>query len=218
MINKFPTARFFVRAGCSAWFILGSVAVLPFVINVYWNIVQELNVWKLPLYGLTCILGSIGLICFVLASITIRVQSQGSRQLEAGSLLDASMTKAIHPRIRERLRGYRFWSAALMSIFVILGMLSVICALAAVTYADQLQKSGWLKVIILVAACSSGLIAAFNLQGKSADIWRAFRNLEQAILEYEYNGSMDSEGLLRAYKESEDIVGFFEFKEPRSSK
>jgi hypothetical protein len=69
-----------------------------------------------------------------------------------------------------------------------------------------------------VAACSSALITAFGLQGKSADIWRAFRHLEQAILEHEYNASIDAESLLRAYKESEDIVGFFEVKESKANK
>lgn len=218
MINRFPTARFFIRAGCSAWLILGSVAVLPFTINVLWNIVQKLNVWQLPLYGLTCILGRIGLICFVLSLVVISCRRLDSRQLEARDSIDMSMINTIHPRIRERLRGYRFWSAALMGIFVTLGMLSVICSLAAATYTDALENLKLLKVTILVAACCSALITAFNLQGKSADIWHAFRQLEQAILEHEYNVSIDAESLLRAYKESEDIVGFFEFKEPKSNK
>jgi hypothetical protein len=179
---------------------------------------KKLNVWQLPLYGLTCILGGIGLVCFVLAMILIGCRKLDSRQLEAGDSIDMSMSKAIHPRIRERLRGYRFWSAALMGLFVTLGILSVICALAAATYTQELQDHKLLKVTILVAACCSALITAFNLQGKSGDIWRAFRHLEQAILEYEYNASRDAESLLRAYKESEDMVGFFEFKEPKSTK
>ena len=218
MINRFPTARFFIRAGCSAWLILGSVAVLPFIINVLWNIVQKLNVWQLPLYSLTCILGSIGLICFVLSLAIISCRKLGSRQLEDRGPNDMNMTNAIHPRIRERLRGYRFWSATLMGIFVTLGMLSVVCSLAAATYTDELIKVNLLKLTILVAACCSALITAFNIQGKSADIWHAFRHLEQAILEHEYNASIDAESLLRAYKESEDMVGFFEFKEPKSNK
>ena len=105
-----------------------------------------------------------------------------------------------------------------MGIFISLGILSVICALAAATYTKELQDRELLKVTILVAACCSALITAFNLQGKSSDIWHAFRHLEQAILEHEYNPSMDAESLLRAYKESEDMVGFFEFKEPKSNK
>lgn len=219
MINRFPTARFFIRAGCSAWFILGSVAVLPFTINVLWNIVQKLNVWQLPLYGLTCIiLGSIGLLCFVLSLAIISCRKLGSGQLEARSPNDMSVTNTIHPRIRERLRGYRFWSATLMGTFVTLGMLSVVCSLAAATYTDELKERDLLKLTILVAACCSALITAFNLQGKSADIWHAFRHLEQAILEHEYNASIDAESLLRAYKESEDMVGFFEFKEPKLNK
>jgi hypothetical protein len=83
---------------------------------------------------------------------------------------------------------------------------------------EELRKSNLLKLTVLVAACSSALITAFDLQGKSADIWHAFRHLEQAILEHEYNASIDTESLLRAYKESEDIVGFFEFKESKVNK
>lgn len=215
---RLPSARFFFRVGCSAWIILGSVAVLPFAIDVLWNIVQKVNVWQLPLYSLTCVLGGIGLLSFILASVLVGFCKIDHRSLETGYSVDASMIKTIHPRIRERLRGYRFWSAALMGIFISLGILSVICALAAATYTQELQDRKLLKVTILVAACCSALITAFNLQGKSGDIWRAFRHLEQAILEHEYNDSMDAESLLRAYKESEDMVGFFEFKEPRQNK
>ena len=218
MINRFPSAKFFIRAGCSAWLLLGSVAVLPFVIDMLWKVVQKLNVWRLPLYGLTCVLGSIGLVSFILALVVLGFRKTDSRLLETRDSVDASMIMAIHPRIRERLRGYRFWSAALMGIFITLGILSVICALAAATYTKELQDRELLKVTILVAACCSALITAFNLQGKSSDIWHAFRHLEQAILEHEYNPSMDAESLLRAYKESEDMVGFFEFKEPKSNK
>jgi len=217
-MNRLPSAKFFIRVGCSAWIILGSVAVLPFAITVLWEIVQKLNVWQLPLYGLTCVLGGIGLVSFILASVLVVCRKIDSSSLETGSSVDTSLIKAIHPRIRERLRGYRFWSSALMGIFISLGILSVICALAAATYTKELQDRELLKATILVAACCSALITAFNLQGKSGDIWRAFRHLEQAILEHEYNASMDADSLLRAYKESEDIVGFFEFKEPRSNK
>ncbi len=192
--------------------------MLPFAINVLWNNIQKLNVWHLPLYGLTCILGGIGLLCFVMSLVAISCRMLDSRQLKTRDSIDIRMTNTIHPRIRERLRGYRFWSAALMSIFVALGILSVICSLAAATYTEELRKSNLLKLTVLVAACSSALITAFDLQGKSADIWHAFRHLEQAILEHEYNASIDAESLLRAYKESEDIVGFFEFKESKVNK
>ena len=74
------------------------------------------------------------------------------------------------PRIRERLRGYRFWSGALMAIFVTLGILSVICALAAATFTKELQDLQLLKITILVPACCSALITAFNLQGKSSQV------------------------------------------------
>lgn len=192
--------------------------MLPFVIDMLWKIVQKLNIWRLPLYGLTCVIGSIGLVSFMLALFVLGFRKSYSRILEARDSVDARMINPVHPRIRERLRGYRFWSAALMGIFVTLGILSVICALAAATYTTELQNHKLLKITILVAACCSALITAFNLQGKSGDIWRAFRHSEQAILEHEYNPSMDAESLLRAYKESEDMVGFFEFKEPKSNK
>jgi hypothetical protein len=41
MANRLPSARLFIKAGCSAWLILGSVAVLPVVINALWNLVQK---------------------------------------------------------------------------------------------------------------------------------------------------------------------------------
>ena len=151
--------------------------MLPFVIDMLWKIVQKLNVWRLPLYGLTCVLGSIGLVSFILALVVLGFRKSDSRMLETRDSVDARMVNPVHPRIRERLRGYRFWSGALMAIFVTLGILSVICALAAATFTKELQDLQLLKITILVAACCSALITAFNLQGKSGDIWRAFRHL-----------------------------------------
>ncbi|MDJ0901179.1 MAG: hypothetical protein QNJ55_20460 [Xenococcus sp. MO_188.B8] len=130
--------------------------------------------------------------------------------------LNDDFVKHIHQRIRKRLKGYRFWSTTLMCIFVFLGVVSVISALIAATYTDALSQSIWLKVFILVSAVSSALITAFNLQGKSSDVWRAFRHLEQAILEYDLSPHPDHykpdiDKLLLAYKEAENMVGFFKF-------
>jgi len=77
--------------------------VLPFAINVLWNNIQKLNVWHLPLYGLTCILGGIGLLCFVMSLVAISCRIPDSRQLKARDLIDISITITIHPRISSRL-------------------------------------------------------------------------------------------------------------------
>jgi len=83
MLNRFPTARFFFKAGYSAWLILWSVAVVPVVIDALWKTLHDLNVWRLPFYDLTCyILGGIGLLCFVLALVAIICRKPNLRKLE----------------------------------------------------------------------------------------------------------------------------------------
>lgn len=188
---------------------------IPIVLHELSLIIDYLNVWNLPLRSITIVLGAFGLVCFMCSLLKVESDQTSSHVLESPKLND-DFGKDIHRRIRKRLKGYRFWSTTLMCIFVFLGVVSVISALIAATYTDALSQSIWLKVFILVSAVSSALITAFNLQGKSSDVWRAFRHLEQAILEYDLSSHPDHykpdiDKLLLAYKEAENMVGFFKF-------
>jgi hypothetical protein len=206
------------RIGIAAWLLLIGIVVVPIVLHQLSFVIDSINVWNLPLRHLAAFLGIGGVACFVFSWLKVEVSgtSSSDSQLPETPEIDKDFGKKIHPRIRERLKGYRFWSGFLMSLFVLLGMVSVISALIAATYTDALKQGIWLKFLILTSAVSSALITAFNLQGKSSDVWRAFRHLEQAILEYELNSS-DVNKLLAAYKEAENMVGFFEFKDEKNS-
>jgi hypothetical protein len=117
----------------------------------------------------------------------------------------------IPSRVRARLKGYRFWSAVLVILVVLLGVVSVVSALIAATFTDELKGGSWLKVLTFISAVSVSLLNAFNLQGKASDVWSAFRHLEYAVLEYS-EGGMDKKQLLSAYKEAENMVKFVGFK------
>lgn len=208
------TKRTLVKIGIAAWLLLAGIVIVPIALHQLNFIINYTNVWHLPLRQIAAFLGGGGVACFILS--LLREETEGTSSNNSHYLktvgLDNDFTKNIHPRIRARLKGYRFWSGALISLFILLGMVSVISALIAATYTDALKQGIWLKVCILISAISSALMTAFNLQGKSSDVWRAFRHLEQAIIEYEIIPSPDLEKLFLAYKEAENMIGFFEFK------
>ncbi len=125
---------------------------------------------------------------------------------------DTSGSRQVPHRIKERAKSYRMWSTLLQVIFIGLAITSVVTALVAATYTDQLQNGVWLKALTFTSALCTGLLNYFNLQGKTSDIWGAFRHLEQAILEYSDGTNPDIDKLIASHKEAESMVGFISFK------
>ncbi|XGV99433.1 MAG: hypothetical protein ACAF41_10910 [Leptolyngbya sp. BL-A-14] len=126
---------------------------------------------------------------------------------------NSSDFRQVPRQIRERVKRYGIWAGILQALFIVLAIASVVTSLVAATFTDELKNGVWLKALTFTAALLTALLNSFNVQGKASDVWRAFRHLEQAILEYSEGKTPDIDKLLSAHKEAENMVGFVSFKD-----
>jgi hypothetical protein len=115
------------------------------------------------------------------------------------------MERAIPEEIRRQLSIWNNIARFNRWLYFILGVAGVLCPLVVASFADVLET--WqVRVLSFAAAASVAIFSAFEL-GNLTTRWReAWKHLNAARLDYEL-GIIDVQGLAKAYREGEAIIG-----------
>lgn len=115
------------------------------------------------------------------------------------------MEKVIPDEITKQLSRWNLIASFHRMTHVALGLIGVLCPLVVASFADSLAT--WqVRVLSFAASASIAVFAAFEI-GNLATRWReAWKHLNSAQLEYKL-GIIDSDGLAKAYREGEAMIG-----------
>lgn len=206
------------HVGLISWGLLLIITIIPPIVRQLKVLISLAGVGE-PLRDLSLALGLIGLVSFIVFFLG-KLKEENTNRKVALSTKGDEFISAAEEILREtphngklfvaRLENYRHWSSVLAFLVVSLGTVSVASALVAAAFTDVLKDSVWLKIATLTSALSATLLTSLNLQNRASSVWSAYRHLESAILLY--GDEQDLSKLISAYKESEDKVGFVQFK------
>lgn len=94
----------------------------------------------------------------------------------------------------------------LRAIHALLGITAIIASLLVASKINSF-KSEQIEWLAFMAAVSVGLLNGFDVGSKANRMIKAWRKLNVAILKYEGNSNLTMNELIKAYEESEIIIG-----------
>lgn len=101
----------------------------------------------------------------------------------------------------------------LRRLLVVLGILAIGCSLTATAFTGEGKGENdkiRLKILSCVASASVIVLTSFNIAGKGNNARNAYRHLLYAVELFRY-GLLSIEGLVKAHKEAEIILGSVDF-------
>jgi hypothetical protein len=120
------------------------------------------------------------------------------------------MTKEIFNDIETQVKKWHQGAITLHSIYIILGVTSVLSSVILATFLNELP-SFWAKALAATSAASVSLIETTGVGRKGNEFRKAQRHLRGATFRFR-EGEIDSKGLANAFEEAETMIGDVEIK------
>lgn len=115
------------------------------------------------------------------------------------------MGQTLPPEIERQLASWGRLSTLLRLVHVTLGLIGVVCPLVVATFTDSIATS-ILRGLSFASAAAVAIFAAFEIGANAARFREAWKHLNAASIEFR-NGVLNLEGLMKAYREGEVIIG-----------
>jgi hypothetical protein len=128
------------------------------------------------------------------------------------------MERTVPPDIERRLASWNRFGNFFRSAHITLGIIGVVCPLVVASFAESISTP-ILKGLSFAAAAATAIFAAFEIGATATRFREAWKHLNAASIEFK-NGALDLEGLLKAYREGEVLIGRMKadpFQKPEGS-
>ena len=114
----------------------------------------------------------------------------------------------------DRRKRWAFLANLLQTGFIVLGTTATVASIVLATFTVELGDTR-VKIVSFLVAVSLGLMTAFDIRGKTNDVRKAWRLMNEAILAYESNPDFSEEDLRKQYLAGEDLIGDLTYVTPQ---